>query len=229
MSKRKGANGGGGNVLHQRIPRKRVGRSFAARRKALVDQKRAGANVDDFIGRSGLEDKLGNFLREHGIEFGYESDVVEYTVPEKVGKYTPDFKIGEVYLETKGRFTSEDRKKMLFVFRSNPDLNLLMVFPKPLNTITRKSKTTYADWCDKNGIPWLSIEELEHLIKTRKNYVDLLLKRANGLGSKGNHGRRARPSGIDGSPLSTAALGSINDSSGSKSRRRPRLPGKGPE
>jgi hypothetical protein len=179
--------------------------------------------VDTFIGRSGLEDRFGRFLQESGVEFSYEEDVVEYRVPEKIGKYKPDFKIKGIYLETKGRFTSEDRKKMLFVFRSNPDLNLLMVFPKPNNTITRSSKTTYGAWCDKNNIPWIGLEELETLIRTKENYVDLLLKRTQGLGFKPSDGRRKGTIGDRGNELSSSTLGSASVGSGSPKTRRKRV------
>lgn len=219
MPKRKRNAGIGSQSIPIRIPRERVGRSFAARRKALVDKKRTGADVDDFMGRSGLEDRFGNFLREHDVEFGYESDVLEYEVPAKIGKYKPDFKIQGIYLETKGRFTSEDRKKMLFVFRSNPDVNLLMVFPKPNNTITRKSRTTYGDWCDKNNIPWIALEELENLIRTKENYVDLLLKRTKGLGFK-PHDRRRKSNGAgSGDGLSNSTLGSASIGARKQGRR----------
>jgi hypothetical protein len=178
--------------------------------------------VGTFIGRSGLEDRLGAFLRERGIEFSYEEDVIEYNVPEKIGKYKPDFKIEEIYLETKGRFTSEDRKKMLFVFRSNPGINLLMVFPKPNNTITRRSNTTYWMWCDKNGIPWISLEELENLIRTKENYVDLLRKRTKGLGFKQSDGRGKGAVVQGGDELSNSTLGSASVGTGSSPPRKRR-------
>jgi hypothetical protein len=187
-----------------------------------VDKARKGATVGTFIGRSGLEDRLGEFLRERGVEFSYEEDILEYNVPAKVGKYKPDFRIKEIYLETKGRFTSEDRKKMLFVFRSNPGLNLLMVFPKPNNTITRRSKTTYWMWCDKNGIPWISLEELENLIRTKENYVDLLLKRTKGLGFKPSNGGRKGATLSSGDELSSSTLGSASVGTRSKTSTRRR-------
>jgi hypothetical protein len=221
MSKRKGNAGSSRNRVRGSVPLARVGRSFAARRKALVDKAKAGPDVGAFLGRSGLEDRLGAFLREHDVGFKYEPERIRYVVPEKVGQYTPDFKIENVFLETKGRFTSEDRKKMLAVFRSNPDLNLLMVFPKPSNTITKRSKTTYGIWCDKNNIPWISLDDLEKLIKNNKeNYVDLLLKRTKGLGYKPNNRRRTKTIAGCGDAVSTSALGGVHAKASTRARTK---------
>ena len=42
------------------------------------------------------------------------------------------------------------------VKKDNPDIDLRMVFQSPYNKISKKSKTTYAQWCDNLGIPWTS-------------------------------------------------------------------------
>ena len=118
--------------------------------------------------RSGLERTVGDGLRKLGIEFEYESEKLKYTLPEEEHTYTPDFKIGTMFIETKGKFTAVDRKKMKHVFLSNPGLDLLMVFPKPDNKLRKGSKTTYAMWCDKNNIPWISVVNLLHAYKKRK-------------------------------------------------------------
>jgi hypothetical protein len=40
--------------------------------------------------------------------------------------------------------------------KDNPDIDLRMVFQAPFNKISKKSKTTYAQWCEKHGIKWAS-------------------------------------------------------------------------
>ena len=71
--------------------------------------------------------------------------------------YTPDFILPNgVWLEAKGYWDSKDRKKIKSVIQQNPDIDLRMVFQAPFNTISKKSKTTYAQWCDKLGIKWTS-------------------------------------------------------------------------
>jgi len=48
---------------------------------------------------------------------------------------------------------------MLLVISQHPDKKFLMVFPSPTNKIRKGSKTTYADWCNKHNILWVSTRE----------------------------------------------------------------------
>jgi hypothetical protein len=113
--------------------------------------------------RSGLEDKISEQLKTTDKVWSYESEKLKYTIPERVATYTPDFILikqnGEkMYVETKGRFTAADRKKMKLVKENNPSLDIRLLFQTPNNRITKASKTTYADWADKNGYIWASKE-----------------------------------------------------------------------
>ena len=178
-------------AVRKRIRKKRVGRSAVAGRKPAVDKKKARAKVGvKHEWRSGLERSFGNFLQTEGIDFEFEASRLEFVVPEYQRHYTPDFEIGGIYFETKGRFTSEDRKKMLLVLASNPGIDLWMVFGRPQNTITKRSKTTYGDWCAAHGIAWIGIDELTALIKKNKgNYADLLQRRKKRLGLRPDNGK----------------------------------------
>ena len=101
--------------------------------------------------RSGLEEKIADLLTELGVSFEYESIKVPYTIQHH---YHPDFILPNyVHLETKGYWAASDRRKVLAVKRDNPDLDLRMVFQSPYNTISKKSKTTYAQWCERHNIP----------------------------------------------------------------------------
>ena len=96
--------------------------------------------------RSGLEEKIADLLTELGVSFEYESTKVPYTIQHN---YHPDFVLpNNVYLEAKGYWEPADRRKVLAVKRDNPDIDLRMVFQAPFNTISKKSKTTYAQWCE---------------------------------------------------------------------------------
>ncbi len=108
--------------------------------------------------RSNLEKNIGNLLEGLGVSFQYESEKLSYTIDHN---YTPDFVLPNyIYLEAKGYWDAEDRRKILAVKRSNPDIDLRMVFQSPYNTISKKSKTTYAKWCDRHEIPWTSYTDI---------------------------------------------------------------------
>ena len=87
--------------------------------------------------RSRLEEQVAELLTNLNIEYGYEPDKFSYVIE---AKYTPDFKVGDVYLETKGFF--------------KPALDVRLVFQAPYNKISKNSKTTYAAWAEKNGFQW---------------------------------------------------------------------------
>ena len=108
--------------------------------------------------RSGLEERVADLLVELGISYEYETTKIDYTI-EHV--YTPDFILPNgVVLETKGFWEPEDRRKIKAVKAQNPDLDLRMVFQAPYNKISKKSKTTYAKWCERHDIPWTSFHNI---------------------------------------------------------------------
>ena len=102
--------------------------------------------------RSGLEDTIAKQLELMRIEYKYEERKVSYTVPASKHTYTPDFELPNgIIIETKGRFVTADRKKHLLVKAQHPELDIRFVFSNPRAKISKVSKTSYADWCDKNG------------------------------------------------------------------------------
>ncbi len=109
--------------------------------------------------RSGLEEQVADLLSNLGIDYEYESTKISYTISHN---YTPDFILPNkhVVLECKGYWDSDERRKIKNVKKHNPDLDLRMVFQSPYNKISKKSKTTYAQWCDKNKIPWASFYDI---------------------------------------------------------------------
>ena len=108
--------------------------------------------------KSKLEERVADLLTNLGISYEYESTKVPYTIQHN---YHPDFVLpNHVYLETKGYWDPNDRRKVLAVKRDNPDIDLRMVFQAPYNTISKKSKTTYAQWCERHDIPWSSFHNI---------------------------------------------------------------------
>jgi hypothetical protein len=105
--------------------------------------------------RSGLEDKVSDELKSKGIDGEYEKHQIQYTKPATNHTYKPDFRLPNgIFVETKGRFTLEDRKKHLLIKQQKPDLDIRFVFQNPNAKLTKKSKTTYGMWADKNGFKW---------------------------------------------------------------------------
>ena len=54
--------------------------------------------------RSHLEEQVADLLDEMKVPYQYEGEKLTYTIE---AKYIPDFKVGDVYLETKGYFPPE--------------------------------------------------------------------------------------------------------------------------
>lgn len=90
-----------------------------------------------------------------GKQVKYEPDRISFTQPPQDRTYCPDFKIAEnVYIETKGRLTVEDRKKHKWFKEQHPDITVIFLFLNSMNTLTKKSRTTYGEWADDNNIPY---------------------------------------------------------------------------
>jgi hypothetical protein len=102
--------------------------------------------------RSGLEETIAQQLAAYGVSSEYESMVIRYTKPESSHRYTPDFPLPNgIIIETKGRFLPADRQKHLLVRAQHPEKDIRFVFTRSKTPISKGSKTTYADWCEKNG------------------------------------------------------------------------------
>ena len=105
--------------------------------------------------KSGLEESISNQIDSKGIVVAYESEKIPYIIPASKHTYNPDFKLPNgIFVETKGRFVPADRKKHLLVKEQHPELDIRFVFTSSKNKISKASKTSYADWCDKNGFKY---------------------------------------------------------------------------
>lgn len=108
--------------------------------------------------RSKFEERLSRHLEHLG--FKYEPIKIDYTVPESKHKYTPDFVKGRLIYELKGRWTATDRKKMRLLVEQHPEYEIIMVFQNPNIKITKGSKTSYADYCNKYNIKWKDYKDI---------------------------------------------------------------------
>ena len=125
--------------------------------------------------KSRFEQQFALLLKKLGVEYSYEKGVVSYVLR---CDYKPDFRVGDIIIETKGLFDSADRRKHLAIKEQNPDVDIRFVFLRD-NRITKTSKTRYSDWCEKHGfkyhvglgVPeaWL-FEAFGHKSKTKNVY-----------------------------------------------------------
>lgn len=102
--------------------------------------------------RSGLEQKVADQLEAAGVNAVYEGFKIPYTRPISHHTYNADFVLPNgIIVETKGLFEVDDRKKHLLLKEQHPDLDIRFVFSNSRSKLYKGSKTTYGDWCEKNG------------------------------------------------------------------------------
>lgn len=113
--------------------------------------------VRDLGFRSKLEVIVNQQIVDSGVSFSYEGKLnkIKYIKPETHHIYLCDFLLGNgIMIEAKGRFTTEDRKKHLYIKEQHPDLDIRFLFSNAKNKLRKGSPTTYAMWCDKKGFKW---------------------------------------------------------------------------
>ena len=105
-------------------------------------------------------------LEKNGINFEYEPMQFNWVQPlingvctrcdsedvVKLRKYTPDFWFpkSKIFVETKGKFTPENRTAMAEICKQSPH-EIRMVFMTD-NWLTKKHGMRYSRWCELNGI-----------------------------------------------------------------------------
>jgi predicted nuclease of restriction endonuclease-like RecB superfamily len=94
--------------------------------------------------RNKFETRIHTFLKEANVKVKYESEKIPYVI---AGHYIPDFvietKLGKIYIETKGHFRPEAKRKMVAVKKANPSLDIRIVF--------YSLKKEYIRWAERHG------------------------------------------------------------------------------
>lgn len=102
--------------------------------------------------RNKFEQKIEKQLKKAKVQFKYESEKIPYLI---AGHYIPDFVIstptGKIYLETKGYFRPEAKRKLKAVKKLNPNLDIRLVF--------YSDNKKNISWAIKNGFRY-AIEEI---------------------------------------------------------------------
>jgi hypothetical protein len=138
--------------------------------RKVISSKRAHALKNGY--RSGLEEDVCATLTQLGVNYEYEKLKIKYLQPSTERQYTPDIVLENgIIIETKGRFLVADRKKHLLIKRQHPHLDIRFVFSNSKQKLNKASRTTYADWCIKNGFQYADKEVPVHWIKERRRKV----------------------------------------------------------
>ena len=116
--------------------------------------KRVQISKDVWL-KSGLEEAIHIFLTGKDIKFTYEGMKISFSQPTTKKTYTPDFPIKKSFIiESKGSFNSADRKKHRLIKAQHPELDIRFIFQNAANKLSKRSETTYADWCDRHKFKW---------------------------------------------------------------------------
>lgn len=101
--------------------------------------------------RSGLEQKVSDYLNERNVKYGYECIKIEWE-DLAYRTYTPDFVLHNgIIIETKGMFTASDRRKHLAIKKQHPELDIRFVFENSRRKLRKGAKSSYGEWCIKHN------------------------------------------------------------------------------
>jgi predicted nuclease of restriction endonuclease-like RecB superfamily len=102
--------------------------------------------------RNKFEKALTTQLRRAKVNFGYETERIPYIL---ACHYIPDFIIstptGKLYIEAKGYFRPEARRKMLAIRKLNPQLDIRFIF--------YAKRKINIKWCEKHSFKY-AIEKI---------------------------------------------------------------------
>lgn len=129
--------------------------------------------------RSGLEEIVAKQLQDNEIDPKFETIKLPF-VEHKNRTYTPDFPCGlsiksplqGIVIETKGRFLTADRMKMLEVKKQYPNIDFRFIFSNSRARISKVSKTTYGKWCENNGFKYADKVIPQEWIKEIRNGIN---------------------------------------------------------
>lgn len=97
--------------------------------------------------RNKFEEKLYRQCSKAKTSFEYETEKIAYII---AGHYLPDFilktPLGKIYVEAKGYFRPEHKRKLIAVKKLNPQLDIRIVF--------YANKKEYIRWAERNGFKY---------------------------------------------------------------------------
>lgn len=97
--------------------------------------------------RNKFEARLLRALKKAKVGVKYEAEKIPYVI---AGHYNPDYTIitprGKIYIEAKGYFRPEAKRKMAAVKRQHPELDIRIIF--------YKKKASDVKWAERNGFSY---------------------------------------------------------------------------
>jgi len=127
--------------------------------------------------RSGLEEQVADYLKHHQKEVRYELLKIQWE-DLRYRTYTPDFQLDNgIFIESKGLFDNEDRRKHIAIREQHPELDIRLVFSNAQAKLYKGSKTRYCGWCEKHGFKWAHrVIPLEWLLEKGSYTKDTVIK-----------------------------------------------------
>jgi len=115
--------------------------------------------------RSGLEEQTAKMLKKKKVKYTYEETKIKWE-DFRIRTYTPDFVLHNgIIIETKGRFIAADRRKHLEIKRQyGKEYDIRFVFSNSRSKLYKGAKSSYGDWCNKNGFLYADREIPEEWI-----------------------------------------------------------------
>ena len=96
-----------------------------------------------------FEESIARNLSKRKVSYDYEPHDISYVT---VRQYRPDFILSNgIIIEAKGYFRSADQRKHKLIKEQHPELDIRFVFTNLYAKLYKGSKTTYAQWCEKNN------------------------------------------------------------------------------
>ena len=124
--------------------------------------------------KAGLEKSVLQSLMNRKCSAKYECMKVEWE-DLAYRTYTPDFLLPNgIIIETKCRFTPEDRRKHLLIKKQHPDLDIRFVFSNSKSKLRKGAKTTYGSWCERHGFLYSDKDVPQEWIDAKKKPAKLM-------------------------------------------------------
>ena len=124
------------------------------------------AHLEDGF-RGTLEHGIAEDLKSKKVKFEYETVRIKWShLTQRT--YKPDFILSNgIIIEAKGFFQARERTRALAIKEQHPSHDIRFVFGNSNNKLYTGTKTTYAEWCNRNGFKYSDTTIPEEWIKEK--------------------------------------------------------------